>query len=131
VKFLLDTSIFLWALSNPARLSHQAHAILKEQREALWLSAVSVWEIAVKYELGRLLLPAPPALCIQEWITSGGLRILDITQHHALGVGSLPQHHHDPFDRMLIAQATLEGMTVLTSDRVFAKYAVPTIWCEA
>ena len=131
MKFLLDTSIFLWALSYPGRLTNQAHTILKGHREALWLSAASVWEIAVKYQLGKLPLPAPPEVCVLDWASAGGMKTLDITPQHALGVGTLPLHHQDPFDRMLIAQARLEGMTLLTADRVFEKYPVEIIWCGA
>jgi len=129
VKFLLDTSVFLWALTNSGRLSSRAHGILKEQREAIWLSAASVWEVAVKYQLGKLPLPRRPALCIPEWMTAGGVHVLDITHRHALGVGDLPPHHQDPFDRILIAQANAEGMTLLTADRVFERYGVAMIWC--
>jgi PIN domain nuclease of toxin-antitoxin system len=129
VNFLLDTSIFLWALTDPSRLTSRAHGILTGQREALWLSAASAWEIAVKNQLGKLPLPESPARCIPEWMKAGGIHTLDITHRHALGVGELPLHHQDPFDRILITQARLEGMVLLTADRIFKKYEVETIWC--
>jgi len=131
LRFLLDTSIFLWGPTNPERLNRRAQEILGSGREDLSLSAASVWEIAIKYQLGKLRLPEPPVVYIPSRLGVSGIRALEITHLHAMNAGELPLHHQDPFDRMLIAQARLEGMTLLTADRVFEKYAVEMIWCGA
>ncbi|HMD32557.1 MAG TPA: type II toxin-antitoxin system VapC family toxin [Candidatus Acidoferrales bacterium] len=131
MNFLLDTSILLWALTQPQRLNRPAHEILGGGRGGLCLSAVSVWEIVVKYQLGKLPLPRPPAQCVPDWLKTGDIQPLDVSQYHALAVADLPMHHQDPFDRMLIAQARTEGMVLLTADRMFEKYDVETIWCGA
>ena len=131
MRYLLDTSIFLWALTNPRRLTGRAQGILSGQREMIWLSASSVWEIAIKHELGKLPLPERPSVCIPEWVKTGGIHSMEITYRHALGAGELPPHHQDPFDRMLIAQARTEGMVLLTADRMFEKYDVEIVWCGA
>lgn len=129
MKYLLDTSVFLWALAVPDKLNRRARELLSNQREGLFLSAASAWEISVKFGLGKLDLPEPPAKCIPAWMREWGIRALDISHLHALAVSDLPWHHQDPFDRILIVQATMEDMVLLTSDRMFAKYPVKTIWC--
>lgn len=129
MRFLLDTSVLLWARTEPERLNRRAEGILRDQSKELVLSAASVWEISVKYQVGKLPLPEPPAICIVRWMQERGIRALEISHRHALGVGELPPHHQDPFDRMLIAQAQMEGMTLLTADRVFERYGVAMIWC--
>jgi PIN domain nuclease of toxin-antitoxin system len=129
MKYLLDTSVFLWALAAPDKLNRRAREILSREREELFLSAASAWEISVKFGLGKLELPEPPARCVPAWMRDWGIRALDISHLHALAVSDLPWHHQDPFDRILIVQATMEDMVLLTSDRMFAKYPVKTIWC--
>jgi len=129
MKYLLDTSVFLWGLAAPERLNRRARQLLSRQREGLYLSAASSWEISIKHSLGRLELPAPPAECIPAWIRNWGLRTLDITHLHALAAGELPMIHQDPFDRVLIAQARQEQMTLLTADRQLQGYAVEVLWC--
>ena len=129
MKYLLDTGVFLWALGAPNRLNRQARILLSSEREGLFLSAASSWEITVKFALGKLTLPEPPAKYIPMWMQNWGIHSLDISHRHALAIGDLPSHHQDPFDRILIAQARLEGMVLLTADRVFEKYAVKSIRC--
>lgn len=131
MRFLLDTAIFLWAAANPERLNRRAKDILESGQEHLCLSAASVWEMAIKYQLAKLPLPEPPEEYVPARLRIGGIRALEISHLHALTAGGLAPHHQDPFDRMLIAQARLEGMTLLTADRVFAKYPVQVIWCGA
>jgi PIN domain nuclease of toxin-antitoxin system len=129
MKYLLDTSVFLWALAAPEKLNRRARELLSGERQGLFLSAASSWEISIKHALGRLAMPEPPAKYIPEWLQRWGLRGLDITHLHALAAGELPIHHQDPFDRVLIAQARLEQMVLLTADQVFERYDVETFWC--
>jgi len=129
MKYLLDTSVFLWALAVPGKLNRRARDVLSNQREGLFLSAASSWEISLKYWLGKLELPEPPTKYVPKWMLNWGIRGLDISHLHALAVGGLPPHHQDPFDRILIVQAVAEEMVLLTSDRMFEKYSVKTLWC--
>jgi len=129
MKFLLDTSVFLWALSEEYKLNPAAQEILKSSTSELYFSAVGSWEIAIKFALGSLPLPKAPSEYISHALRVWALRALDITHEHALRAGELPVHHRDPFDRMLIAQALSEQMTLLTADRVFQKYKVDLIFC--
>ena len=129
MKYLLDTGVFLWALAVPRKLNRRARELLSKQREAMFLSAASAWEISIKFALGKLVLPEPPATYIPTCMLNWGIRALEISHLHALAVGDLPPHHPDPFDRMLIVQATMEEMVLLTADRMFEKYAVETVWC--
>jgi PIN domain nuclease of toxin-antitoxin system len=129
MKFLLDTSVFLWALSEEYKLNPAAQEILKSSTSELYFSAVGSWEIAIKFALGSLPLPKAPSEYIPHALRAWALRALDITHEHALRAGELPVHHRDPFDRMLIAQALSEQMTLLTADRGFQKYKVDLIFC--
>jgi len=129
LNYLFDTSVFIWARSYPERLNRHARELLSLKSEALYLSAASSWEIGVKYLLGKLELPDPPGLYVPAAMNMWSIRALDISHRHALSVAELPLLHHDPFDRMLIAQARLEGMVLLTADRMFEKYEAETIWC--
>jgi PIN domain nuclease of toxin-antitoxin system len=129
MKYLLDTSIFLWSLGAEHKLNHKARDLLSSTASELYLSAASSWEIAIKYALGTLALPNPPSQFIPKAIGSLAIRSLDITHFHSLLAGELPPHHRDPFDRMLIAQARLENITLLTADRTLFKYEVKTVFC--
>ena len=129
MKYLLDTSVFLLADASPERLNRQARDLLSHEREGIYLSAASSWEISIKHALGKLELPGPAMKYVPQRLRELGLQALDITHVHALATGELPWHHQDPFDRLLIIQARLEQMVLLTSDRVFEKYAVKTLWC--
>ncbi len=95
----------------------------------LYLSAASSWEISIKSALGKLPLPEPPAQYVPKRMAAQGIRPLPITHTHALAVSDLPVHHSDPFDRLLIAQAQLEGMVLLTADSAFKPYGVEIVWC--
>ncbi len=129
MKFLLDTNVFLWALSEEYKLNPAAQEILKSSTSELYFSAVGSWEIAIKFALGSLPLPKVLSEYIPHALRVWALRALDITHEHALRAGELPVHHRDPFDRMLIAQALSEQMTLLTADRVFQKYKLDLIFC--
>jgi PIN domain nuclease of toxin-antitoxin system len=127
VRVLLDTQVWLWMLAAPERLSKRSRALVISAEHELVLSATSAWEIAIKHALGRLTLPEPPVEYISRLMTSTGITPLPVYHRHALHVATLPAHHTDPFDRLLIAQAQLEELPILTSDRIFRKYKVETI----
>jgi PIN domain nuclease of toxin-antitoxin system len=126
-RVLLDTKVWLWMLSAPDRLSESSLKLLRTPETELVLSAASAWEIAIKYALGKLSLPEAPDAYITRLIAQTGVIALPIYHRHALRVATLPPHHADPFDRLLVAQAQLERLPVLTADRVFALYDVETI----
>lgn len=123
MKLLLDTHILLWALLDDPALGASRRAALEDPGSALYLSAASIWEISIKRALGKLDVPDT----VFDTATQGGCQPLPILWPHAQAAGELPAHHNDPFDRMLIAQAQIEGMTLLTADRAFAAYDVPTL----
>lgn len=129
MKYLLDTGVFLLARSAPHRLNRKANELLRHGHDGLYLSAASSWEIGIKYAAGRLRLAEPPSQYVPAAMIHWGIRALEITQLHALTASELPFHHQDPFDRMLIAQAQLEEMVLLTADRMFEEYDVEMVWC--
>jgi PIN domain nuclease of toxin-antitoxin system len=124
VWILLDTQVWLWMLMAPERFSEQALRLVQSAHNRLILSAASAWEVAIKHELGRLQLPGPPESVIPDLLLRSGVEALPMTHIHALRAGSLPPHHRDPFDRMLVAQAQLEGLPILTSDAQIRLYDV-------
>lgn len=110
------------------RLSQQTRALLQDPGNQLYLSAASSWEIAIKYALGKLPLPLPPAEYVLSRMETSGTSPLPVQHSHALHAGSLPLHHADPFDRLLIAQARLENLEILTADRQFEAYEIKLLW---
>jgi PIN domain nuclease of toxin-antitoxin system len=124
VKFLLDTHVWLWMIADRERFSAEVASLLENSENDLLLSAASSWEIAIKHSLGKLTLPAPPARYVPEQIAKTGVTPLPVEHSHALRVAELPPHHRDPFDRLLIAQAELEGATLLTADMRFSPYGI-------
>jgi PIN domain nuclease of toxin-antitoxin system len=126
VKLLLDTHVFLWLQTDPERLGEHL-PIVEDPRNELVLSAVSSWEIAVKYDLGKLPLPEAPERYVPDRMRAVGAQALAIEHPHALAVATLPPLHRDPFDRLLVAQAALLGLTILTADPALAQYPVPTL----
>lgn len=124
MKILLDTQCWLWLCGAPDRFTDTARRRLVSPGNQLFLSAASAWEIAIKYAIGKLRLPLPPADYIRTRMATTDTTELSITHGHALRVAALPLHHRDPFDRLLIAQAQLEGLRIMTSDPQFAPYDV-------
>ncbi|MGH7267576.1 MAG: type II toxin-antitoxin system VapC family toxin [Candidatus Rokuibacteriota bacterium] len=124
MRILLDTQCWLWMLIDPERLSSGGRAHVTAPENELLLSAGSAWEIAIKHALGRLRLPMEPAEYVPSRLAATGTMPLAIDHRHALRAGQLPPHHRDPFDRILIAQAQVEGIPILTSDPRFARYEV-------
>lgn len=127
MKLLLDTHAFLWFAAGDARLSRRARAAMEDDDAALYVSAASVWEMAIKASLGRLVLPTTVDAYMAEKVAKG-YRTLPVTWTNAAAVQQLPFHHRDPFDRLLIAQARSDGFAIVTRDRVFRKYGVDVVW---
>ena len=125
---LLDTHVWLWWLSDPERLGAQARQVIQNPDNAILLSAVSSWEIAIKCALGKLQLPEPPESFVPKRLARDDIRPLPIQHTHALRVSSLPLHHSDPFDRLLIAQAQIEDIPIITADPLFKSYDVGILW---
>jgi PIN domain nuclease of toxin-antitoxin system len=126
VKLLLDTHIFLWLQTDPERLGEDL-PLVEDARTELLFSAVSSWEIAIKYQLGKLPLPEAPERYVPDRMRAIGAQALAIEHPHALAVATLPSLHRDPFDRLLVAQATLLGLTIVTADPAVAQYPLPTM----
>lgn len=111
-------------LAQPERIGPATIAVLEDERNVLLLSAASAWEIAIKYRLGRLALPEPPDRYVPERMRLSGVDALPVEHSHALYVASLTDHHRDPFDRLLVAQACVEGLPIVSADRQLASYQV-------
>jgi PIN domain nuclease of toxin-antitoxin system len=126
VRLLLDTHIFLWAHADPARLGRRRE-LIEGAENALLVSAVTSWEIAIKYGLGRLDLPEPPERYVPERLRRLDAQVIAIEHAHVLAVAELPQLHRDPFDRLLVAQAKLLDAAIVTADSRIAQYAVQTL----
>jgi PIN domain nuclease of toxin-antitoxin system len=128
VKLLLDTHTFLWAVAAPRKMSARAATALRNRSNELHLSAASVWEMAIKRSLGKLETDIPLGDLIAQAREKIQLRLLDMTTAHAVSVEALPFHHKDPFDRLLIAQALWEEMTIVGADARFDSYGVKRVW---
>ncbi len=128
MKLLLDTHCWLWWLANDPRLGAHARELIGDGENEVYLSAASSWEIAIKTSLGKLTLPEPPAQYVPGRLAAQGMRGLCIEHVHALEVASLPAHHQDPFDRLIVCQAQVEKMPILTANENIAAYEVEAIW---
>ncbi len=129
MKYLLDTSIWLWSVGSVEKINRAGRELLADGKQEFYLSAASSWEISIKTSSGKLQLPGPPTSYVPKRLADQGIIPLPILHQHALAVYDLPKHHTDPFDRLLIAQAQAEQMVVLTADRIFRKYPVAIVWC--
>lgn len=127
-RYLLDTHTFLWMAGAPERLGAEARERIEAPASELWLSAASVWEMAIKKSLGKLELAGPLAAFLAEQLAATRTSLLDVRAEHALRVETLPWHHRDPFDRLLVAQADFEKLTLLSRDATFDAYPPPRLW---
>ena len=127
MRILIDTNCWLWMVSEPERLSKQARRRIVDAGNERVLSAVSAWEIAIKYSIGKLQLPEPPTEFVPSRMALTLTTSLAVQLSHALQASRLPFHHRDPFDRLLIAQAQVEKLPILTADRQFSSYDVEVI----
>ena len=128
MRILIDTHAFLWLLTDDGRLSERAREVFLDTKNKIYLSAASLWEITIKLSLGKLKLKKAWMETIQTEMKRNLIIWLPIEMPHCEQVTKLPFHHRDPFDRMLIAQAMVEGMHVLTNDTDFSEYSIKSIW---
>jgi len=123
MNLLLDTHVLLWWLDDHPDLSLRAKTAIADGQNLVFVSAVVIWEIQIKYALGKLKIPAN----FRKVLEQQDFKFLDITMEHACAIGDLPLHHRDPFDRMLVAQAKVEGLTIVTRDKHLKKYKISLI----
>jgi PIN domain nuclease of toxin-antitoxin system len=128
VRILLDTCTFLWLITDDTALPASARNVFLDPDNDVYLSAVSVWEIAVKHSLGKLPLPVSPDRFIPSQRESHGITSLPLEEQAVLYLSKLPQLHRDPFDRVLVCQAIQHELTLLTPDPLITQYAVRTAW---
>ncbi len=127
MKLLLDTHTFIWWASNPEQLPKSTLELLKHRENQLWVSLVSIWEIQIKYQLGKLDVRRPLSEVVAQQ-QANGIILLSMTLEHILELEQLPMHHRDPFDRVLIAQSRVESAALVSRDRVFQQYDCQVIW---
>lgn len=127
MKLLLDTHTFIWWDSEPGRLSASALAALRDPANSAWLSVVTVWEIIIKAQLGKLSLRLPLTDIVAQQ-QANGLQVMPVTLPHSLAVESLPPVHKDPFDRLLAAQSIVEAAELVSVDLIFTHYPVRRLW---
>jgi PIN domain nuclease of toxin-antitoxin system len=122
MKLLLDTQCWLWSLSSPEQLNGAAINAISDETNEILLSVASIWELGIKVAIGKLAIPEPMEVYFAKRLASLRAKPLEITASHALRAAALPLHHKDPFDRMLIAQSQVEGVTIATTDATFNRY---------
>ncbi|MFT4288263.1 type II toxin-antitoxin system VapC family toxin [Nocardioides sp.] len=125
--YLLDTHIWLWGHTARERLGDDVRALIEEGTHDIYVSAATPWEIAIKYAIGKLPLPDEPGAYLPDRLRRSGTVVLPIDLPHSLRAGALPLHHRDPFDRVIIAQAQILDIPVITADPAFELYDVRTI----
>jgi PIN domain nuclease of toxin-antitoxin system len=128
MKILLDTHALLWWLFDDPKLSETAYAVIAEVGNTILVSSASAWEIATKHRLGKMPEAGDVAENLPEYLSRTQFSVLEITLPHALAAGRLPGSHKDPFDRMLIAQARLENLPIITKDPAFKDYGINLLW---
>jgi PIN domain nuclease of toxin-antitoxin system len=128
MRLLLDTHAFIWMLDKPERLSPKAHALLADGSNELILSVVSVWEMQIKIQLGKLKFTVPLRELVESQRQTNGVQILPVELEHVLALDALPAHHKDPFDRLLVAQASVEDASLVSRDPLFSSYPVKLLW---
>lgn len=128
MRLLLDTCAFLWLASDAPELSPTAKTVFQDTGNTVYLSSVSAWEIIVKHELGKLPLPERAEIFIRRQCESHWIESLPLDAKAVFHLSHLPNHHRDPFDKMLVCQALEHGLTILTSDKMIIQYPVSTIW---
>ena len=128
MRLLVDTHVLLWAIDSPEKLSVAARGALLAEDNAVSVSTASLWEIAIKLSLGRITLDPDWFAMIEAGRVRIGARWLSVEASHCREVAVLPWHHRDPFDRLLVAQAMYEDMTLVSRDRVLADYPAPVLW---
>lgn len=128
MRLLLDTHAVIWAVEQPAQLSPNARSALEDTSNQIVISAATVWEIAIKVGLGRLSLSMPYREWMNRALADLGATLLPITVEYAAAQATLPNHHGDPFDRMLIAQARVDNLPLVSSDNALDQYGISRVW---
>ncbi len=128
MKLLIDTHVLIWVILNPEKLSPQVTRLFSDRKNDIYLSLVSIWEIQIKQQLGKLNFDLPLSELIESQQKVNDLKLLSITTEHIYALESLPHHHRDPFDRLLISQALFENMPILSVDIAFDAYPVQRLW---
>ena len=128
MKYLLDTHIFLWWITDNTKLHRNMRDLISDKSNELYLSSASLWEMIIKSKLNKIDLPDDPKVYLKEQVEINSINILNITMEHSLETFDLPDIHKDPFDRMLIAQARVEKLTILTTDSFIKRYEVNTFY---
>ena len=128
MRLLLDTCSFIWITTDASELSGRARELFADPNNEIFLSSVSVWEIAVKNQLGRLPLPASPEVFVPYQREQHGIQSLPLDEESCLQLLRLPQIHHDPFDRMLVCQAIVHSLSIVTPDPLVTQYPIRFIW---
>lgn len=128
MKLLLDTQALIWFMDNNPRLSAPARRALEDPENEIFYSGASIWEMAIKISLGKLKLRGPLDHSFRELLNTNGLEFLAVEFDHAARVATLPRQHHDPFDRLLIAQCMIEGLRPVSNDEAFDSYPIERLW---
>lgn len=128
MKLLIDTHVLLWVVSADPRFSAAARKVYENRSNEIFVSPVTYWEAAIKISLGRLTLPPDWRRALDGELARIGTRWLAIEKDHCEAIATLPFYHRDPFDRMLIAQAKVNGLSIMTNDAHYPAYGVPVIW---
>jgi PIN domain nuclease of toxin-antitoxin system len=125
---LLDTHTFIWYVTDNSRLSNQVLKLINDKNNEILLSIASLWEIAIKQNLGKLSFNQPLEIFITQQLNLNDFRLLDIKISHVAFVATLPLHHRDPFDRIIIAQSVVENIPILSADKIFDAYPIERLW---
>lgn len=128
MRFMIDTHVFLWFIAGDTRLSQPVRAAIEAEENEVLMSIASVWEIAIKIRIGKLALSQPFADLIPAQIAENEIELMPVSMDELKVVAMLPLHHRDPFDRLLIAQAMVQRITLVSDDPSFAQYGVPLFW---
>jgi len=128
MRLLLDTHTLLWHYSDSARLGREAAVVLSDARNDLFVSMASLWEMAIKSNIGKLRIPGSSLHRLMDYLVGDGVAILPVGTGHVLRVESMALHHRDPFDRMLVAQALVDGLDLVSNEEVFDQYGVKRVW---
>lgn len=127
-RLLLDTHALVWYVQNEPQLTARARAAIPDPANEVWVSPSSYWELAIKVHTGKWVLALPYSTLIQIAVTGNRFRVLPVEVDHTARLIGLPDHHRDPFDRLMAVQAVAEGLTLVSADAVFDRYAVPRLW---
>jgi PIN domain nuclease of toxin-antitoxin system len=128
MKFLLDVHTFIWFVTDSPQLSTTAKVLIEEEYNEKWLSIASIWEMAIKSSIGKLTFNLPLQTFVEQQMQQNSIDLLSIQMSHLAIVAALPLYHRDPFDRLLIAQAIVEGIPIIGADVAFDAYSIERIW---